>query len=376
MDNSKEKNKRNSFQSKDNMGNDFTSRNYLENKISDAQNKNASNRKSVNLEKLRKFVLEALEKNKKFSSSGHQTHKNKKKFKTNKKDKKRKILTIVALISFLLLFFFVSMLSCRYNWKNKFFDFLIKITPCPAAVVGNKIIFCKDYRRDLAAVMYNLKKSEVQNINEKEVRRKLLERLIVNKITERLAKKYGIEISQQEVDENLKKYSIKAGGRDNFKKMLKEMYLWNEEDFKNRLLIPVLLSEKVNNFLVWSSEFNVDEKKLAIKVWEKAQQNSSEDNFVKLVELYSQDLATLDKGGDLGWFSQGEMVKEFEEAAFNLDVGQISKVVRTQYGFHIIKVIGKKKNQIRARHILIKARGLDEAIQDEKRKIRIWKIVK
>jgi len=65
-------------------------------------------------------------------------------------------------------------------------------------------------------------------------------------------------------------------------------------------------------------------------------------DFAALAREYSEDEGSAENGGDLGFFGRGAMVPEFEQAAFTMDVGQISNLIQTQYGFHIIKVTDKR----------------------------------
>ena len=65
-------------------------------------------------------------------------------------------------------------------------------------------------------------------------------------------------------------------------------------------------------------------------------------NFEDLAKKFSEDDATKPKGGDLGWIVEGQTVPEFQQAAFSLPKGSLSDLVKTQYGFHIIKVIDRE----------------------------------
>lgn len=86
------------------------------------------------------------------------------------------------------------------------------------------------------------------------------------------------------------------------------------------------------------------------------------ESFSTLAVLYSED-PTATKGGELGWTGRGEWTPEFEAVAFNLRDGEISDVVETEFGFHIIQLIEKRDNMVNCRHILLQAKVPVEALE-------------
>ena len=83
-------------------------------------------------------------------------------------------------------------------------------------------------------------------------------------------------------------------------------------------------------------------------------------DFVELAQRFSEDLNSAKLGGDLGFFARGTLMASFEEVAFELGPGEISDIVRTDVGFHIIKLEERDAEKIRVRHILIQVPQLPE----------------
>jgi peptidyl-prolyl cis-trans isomerase D len=87
--------------------------------------------------------------------------------------------------------------------------------------------------------------------------------------------------------------------------------------------------------------------KLKAKAEDILKQIKAGGDFAKLAEQNSDDKTNASKGGDLGWVSRGQMVPEFEKATFALNKGQISDVVATNYGFHVVQVLDKEDARLR-----------------------------
>ena len=119
--------------------------------------------------------------------------------------------------------------------------------------------------------------------------------------------------------------------------VLKQQYQANIQQYQvpNRVHVEHILFMTVGK-----TDAEVEEIKK--KAEDVSKQVKKGGKFEDLAKKYSEDPGSKDKGGDLSWITQGQTVPEFEKTAFSLSPGQVSDLVKTQYGFHIIKVLEKE----------------------------------
>lgn len=205
----------------------------------------------------------------------------------------------------------------------------------------------------------------------------IIDSLIVIKLLEKHAEENDITVTDQEVDEQMKLIADSYSSEEDFEKNLKakginkkflegelrsqllrskifnivtaavtvtdnEVRQYYEDNKNTKFLVPA--SIKASHILVmfpWkknNSEETQEGREEALSKIEMIQEKlKNGEDFEDLAREYSDDTATAKNGGDLGFVSKGEMVEEFDRALFALDVREVSGIVETEYGFHIIK---------------------------------------
>ena len=124
---------------------------------------------------------------------------------------------------------------------------------------------------------------------------------------------------------------------------MKKYYEENKDDFYTDTVTAshILLKTIDDN----GNELSDKKKKEAKKKAEEALKKvKSGEDFAQVAKEYSED-STASNGGELGTFGKGQMVSEFENAAFSMKPGEISDIIKTQYGYHIIKVTERVDEQ-------------------------------
>ncbi|MDP2959922.1 MAG: peptidylprolyl isomerase, partial [candidate division Zixibacteria bacterium] len=116
-----------------------------------------------------------------------------------------------------------------------------------------------------------------------------------------------------------------------------------------------------------------DEEKTRARILEIRDLITKGEDFAEMAKEYSEDPTTRKNGGDLGWLKKGATQKPFDEALFALKPGEISEPVKTEQGWHLIKVLEKKKTkgekELHASHIFLKIEPSEETLTEIKNKI-------
>lgn len=118
--------------------------------------------------------------------------------------------------------------------------------------------------------------------------------------------------------------------------------------------IPYLNAEVEIAEIVMKAEVNHEEKTKAILEIEEVLKKLKEGgDFAELAKLHSDDTESAKRGGDLGFAKRGSYVPDFESAAYNLEPMEISEVVETGFGYHILQLVERRGNVIKVNHILV-----------------------
>ena len=202
-------------------------------------------------------------------------------------------------------------------------------------------------------------------------KKEMLETMIIRELIIQEAAKAGLENSpavKEKLEELKKRLVVEAYLKQKVEEQakvtdeeLKKFYEANKDKFKTGDQV------KASHILV-KTEKEAKDVQAQLK---------SGGNFEELAKKYSTDGAA-SKGGDLGWFSKGSMIPEFENVAFAMKEGQTSDIVKTKFGYHIIKLTGKRaagvrtfdevKDQIKAAILPSKQQEIFQKIKDDLKK--------
>lgn len=225
-----------------------------------------------------------------------------------------------------------------------------------AALVNNQPIYLVDYERQVAQYQAAMVASGVDLTGPEgqqrllRAREQILNWMIEQVLMEQAAAQMGIVVTDEEVQAALDQIVQQAGGEEAFQARLEQEGLtlqdvWRElqaEMIGAAVIERVIASVPTTAEHVQASHILVDTREEAERIL--AQLRAGAD-FAEMARAYSQDTSTSAAGGDLGFFPRGVLLApEVEEAAFQLQPGQISSVVQSSFGFHIIQVVRWEPN--------------------------------
>lgn len=271
-----------------------------------------------------------------------------------------------------------------------------------AAVIGNKKIKLSEVEAQAA----NMRLQSLSGVET--LRCNVLEQLLISNLFALQAEEDSISVSDNEVDAELEAriryFTEQMGSREKleafYQKSILEIKEENRELIRTSLIsrnmerkiteevkvtpsevrryfgaldkdsVPLIPTEYqlgviVKKPIISRSEINEAKAKIS----EMRDRIEKGESFATLAVLYSEDPGSTRTGGDVGFGGRGQWASEFESMAFSLKVGELSPIIETNFGFHILEVLERKGEQVRVRHILVRPKPNDSDLLRAQREL-------
>lgn len=289
---------------------------------------------------------------------------------------KRISLILIILIGLVQIGFGVMIYG--FKSEDKVTRVVASIIPFPVAITNQNFISYSDYLHEKDYIHHFYKATEQDKVDFAEVDKQILDQLIENKLIGFQALINKSTVNKKDVNSAVQDITDQNGGQDKVNKVLSDLYGLNLKQFRalvktqmvrDKLDQDLIARVTVRHILVRVDKNAPDDKVAEAKA--KADSYLKEIkgglDFAEAAKKYSEDVGSAEQGGALEPFAFGEMVPEFSKAAFSTKVGQISDPVRSEFGWHIIKV-EKKTGKIE--------KSFGEWLNDLKKKSLVLKFIK
>ena len=259
----------------------------------------------------------------------------------------------------------VAIVGVRKLSQNSFVLGVNKVLHLSVAEINGENISYNDYVEDLKTLnkFYTNPPEGVTVPTDQEISDQVLSRLLANKLIDKIAKEYDIKVTDEEVTNFKDSLVAQFANEDEARKELKDRYGWSLEKYLERVGKPILKEQKLQqaftdkevgaddefateevsaSHILFMEDENTTKEQAKAQAEEVLQKIKDGADFAEMAKQYGSD-STKDEGGSLGWFTKGSMVAEFEDTVFAMQPGQLSdKLVETSFGYHIIKMDGKR----------------------------------
>lgn len=301
----------------------------------------------------------------------------------NKKTKKK----VILFLSLDLILFCIAILFCYWQVygaasENSFRSWIVKNIPLSVASVNGKGVPLRDFETKVADSNYFLEQQKVYNLSLVEgaqpenIETYVLDRMIDLALLEEIAKEYDVSVSDDDVRAYYDDFIVPqdAQGGVGIARDLELYYGWTPEEFMEHELYPVVLKIAVTKALRMDEKNNKSALEEAEKIRADIEKNTAKP-FSDFAKEFSADAATAESGGMIGFIARGQYDPEFEEAVFALEIGEVSDPIRSDIGYHIVKLTNRDDDADtrEIRHILIKTPSVDDLLAEKKESAKIKK---